>query len=298
MNMLNGLRTRLFTVVPLVTVTAASHCRTTCKCDSASHVAVVDCGSGYTRVKIFSEGSNGVVKQSSGGRIVRRSTASGRQMPPLHSVLTATDGDVEAWVDALREVLQAEAFAGECAAESIDVLVGATAGVRSALEESKTVRLEDVSALAAIICSRGGLNGGTAKFQLLSGQDEAALELVSARHCLEGSSDEGAALVAASEVVGKGGVGLLSSGGASSQVAFVGKDGKSVRALSLPTHIKKGNSMCLEKGAVRGITEYESYLESLVADLKATECFVGKLKGTFVAIEVPMCGCALAEHVM
>jgi len=66
----------------------------------------------------------------------------------------------------------------------------------------------------------------------------------------------------------------------------VEKDGRSVRALSLPTRIKRGNARCLEAGATAGIAEVETSLAALMAELKATECFAGKLKGTFVAIEV------------
>ena len=71
-------------------------------------VAIVDCGSGYTRVKIYSHGPRGEVRQSSGGRVVRRTTSSGRQMPPLHTVLFE-QGDPSFWIQALHEVLRAEA---------------------------------------------------------------------------------------------------------------------------------------------------------------------------------------------
>ena len=206
-------------------------------------------------------------------------------MPPLHTVLVNHGDGLEAWMEGLREVLKAEALAIGNGGSRIDVLVGATAGVRSALE-ANSINQTSIAALESTVKAEGGLNGGTASFKLISGDEEAAMELVAARHCLLGSSKEGAALVASSEGKGRGGVGLLSSGGASSQVAFVQKNGKDVRTISLPTHIKKANAACLEKGVAPGIAEYRSYLASLVADLKATECFVGKLKGTFVCIEV------------
>jgi len=287
-SMFSRVSSRFKNAAPLAAVVASQVINPSSRGDGESKrpVAIVDCGSGYTRVKIFSESPQGIVTQSSGGRVVRRTTASGRQMPPLHTVLTQEDHEVAKWVSALREVLEAEAIVAECGGEAVDVLVGATAGVRSALDEAKTVNPASVGALRSALEASGGLHGGRASFKLLTGEEEAALELVAARHCLEGSSDAGAALVAASECGGRGGVGLLSSGGASSQLAFTERGGQTVRALSLPTHIKKYNKACLEKGVKQGLAEYEEHLASLVSQLKATECFVGKLKGTFVAIEM------------
>ena len=278
---------------PMVCAYAASQslspARSETEADEPSPVmAIVDCGSGYTRVKLYERSAaDGSVLQSSSGRVVRRTTASGRTMPPLHSLL-ASGGDVAGWVEALREVLEAEAKLGDQRGgtdRKINVLVGATAGVRSAIE-AETVTEASLATAAAAIRAAGGLNGGSASFRLLSGDEEAAMELAAARHCLFGSSDEGKALVTRSEQPGRGGVGLLSSGGASSQLAFVEKDQATVRTMSLPTHVKKGNSLCLEKGVVAGLREYQAQLAALVDELREAECFVGKLKGTFVSIEM------------
>jgi len=249
------------------------------KCDAARRVArpiaIVDCGSGYTRVKVYRGGGGGGgddgdgagagAVRSTAGRVV--TAASGKHLPPLHSTLAS--GHADEWLARLQVAVEAEAAvdAGLNSSASgydtnnvsgsgdaggvncVDVFVGATAGVRSAVEADAGLK-HAVAALAAAVEARGGLGGGSAAFKLLSGEEEAALELAAARHCLLGatlrSRDyplgapawpaargvnwgnvqgldgdlDGAALVALAERPRAGGVGLLSSGGESSQVSI------------------------------------------------------------------------------
>ena len=88
---------------------------------------------------------------------------------------------------------------------------------------------------------------------VLRGEEEAALELRAARYCLAASLGDDAPDPRT--------VGLLSSGGASSQLAFPKKRtglyaGDEVETRSLATRIKEGNSRCVQDGLADGLKHY------------------------------------------
>ena len=127
-----------------------------------------------------------------------------------------------------------------------NVTIGATGGVREALA------CGDVTEENFIEFRNECENVHKMKLLLLSGEQEAALEIKSAEYCARICHfvEEGEE------------VGLLSSGGMSSQVCF----GKEV--VSLATEIKKGNSWGEEFGIVTAVEMFETKIDELLAGLE------------------------------
>ena len=257
---------------------------------------MVDAGSGWTRVERFSRTADGLVHLDATKRLA-----------PLADVLVAGGDEPERWLSALLALLEDDASASQQQQQQQQqqqeqervVYIGATAGIRSAITEG-TITEERLAQFEALV--RRAL-GERASFAIVSGEDEAALELRAVEYCVRGAAGGGSALLGSGGAGGGGGgggggrVGLMSSGGMSSQVVFPlgGSGGGSVCALSLPTKLKKeGNLRCLEGGAAQGLAAYTEYLERVVAaaaiDAAAAAAGAGdsggKLQGTFVLIEV------------
>jgi hypothetical protein len=122
--------------------------------------------------------------------------------------------------------------------------------------------------------------GSKASFSLVSSVDEAALEHSSVEYCMQ--KMRGGTLGDEGEGSNRG-VGLLSSGGMSSQVVWSVVSG-GVRSLSLATKLKEGNARCLAEGHRAGLAAYGLFLEGVVG--KAAEDTGTPLEGTFVVIEM------------
>eukprot|EP00937_MAST-01D_sp_MAST-1D-sp2_P006519 g6519.t1 len=261
---------------------------------------MVDAGSGWTRVERFS-------RHAEDGLVHIDAT---KRLPPLADVLVAGGDEPARWLSSLAAVVDGdskEAGSGAGAARARAsgvacppqqlVYIGATAGLRNALQKGVVThrQLAEFEELA-----RGAL-GERARFAVVSGETEAAMELRAVEYCARRSGalgDDG----------GGTPLGLMSSGGMSSQLVFSpprlardsGSDGGGggTRALSLPTSLKQeGNRRCLQEGLEPGLAAYDSYLHGIVASASArlgsaaggqrepTGAGAG-LRGTFVMIEV------------
>jgi len=145
------------------------------------------------------------------------------------------------------------------------VYIGATAGLRDALSSGATAQ-SSVDVFEAALAESSAID---ATFHLLTGEEEAKFEHFSAAYCARicGFAD--------------GPVGLLSSGGMSSQLVH------GDRVVSIPTKIKCGNQLGLELGMEKGTNYYRSTVTSAIDKiLPTTQYFVGTDGDMFLAIEM------------
>lgn len=184
------------------------------------------------------------------------------------------------WVKKLAELVKDED-------PHMKIVIGTTGGLRKAIGEGK-VQLTQVKAFEAALEAEFN---GRARLEQLTGSEEAELELIAvqyiARHALPGLRP----------VFGGGtkyneDVGVLSSGGASSQVAYFphqpDEDAASNKPihpkfLSLNTNLLDAMEAARKNGRLSALAQTE---DSLWKNIAAAGAPLGKLRGTFVVIEL------------
>ena len=250
-----------------------------------SALAVVDCGSGSSRMSIYS-------LHSSDGFVHEDRYIPSNLLPTLAPTLAA--GGAEAWVEALAVLVATER-------DDMRVVVGSTGGLRKAMDDGAVTEAQ-VAALERALAARFG--DGRARLEQLSGGAEAALELRAVRyvaaHALPLMRPQ---LGGAPVRIGEGEVGVLSCGGMSSQVAFrptaAGQKKKSQpqqQFLSLRTNLLGAMARARREGNLAGtLARSEDRLWASVAAAalglapsasSSSRSPVGKLRGTFVVIEL------------
>lgn len=249
---------------------------------------IVDAGSGWSRVEGLAIGDGGCVSTVSKRRLeaqplaevlaqrqARRTTRDGGAARSSRE-LAATPA---AWVAALKTSIEDMGLA------NAPILIGATAGVRDALANG-SLSVEEVEAFRGLL-KRELVR---ASFEILSGEEEAILEARSCRFCAKRT------FLARGD---HGGLGMLSSGGMSSQVVVPTAGGRDA-VLSLETRLKsEGNRRMLEDGVEAGLASYGAYLDhEVLPKLESALAIEGAGRGgavgaegdgppiTFVAIEI------------
>lgn len=223
--------------------------------------SVVDCGSGSTRAIHFSD------------------LCSAEECGPILMSRCKSEWRGDALASALQDEAKTEALL-ELLAEKIPegpVLVGATAGVRYALEMGlvEQPQLENFGARL-----RGGL-GSRARFAVLSGQDEARAEWEATRYEL--SIRDG--LV---DPVPASCMGMLSGGGMSCQLVLKDKHSEAPEAL-----LSFWNRVLEPGGLVESAAQGNLAVEELIAELHAHEALASDAvrnvqkqhEGTFALVE-------------
>ena len=242
-----------------------------------SALAVVDCGSGSSRVSIYS-------LHLEDGYVHEDRYIPSNLLPTLAPALAA-DG-AESWVADLARLMAVERG-------DMRIVVGATGGLRKAIDDGAVTEAH-VAALERALATRFG---GRARLEQLSGGAEAALELRAVRyiaaHALPLMRPQ---LGGAPVRIGEAEVGVLSCGGMSSQIAFRPAAGSSRQQfLSLRTNLLGSMARARREGLVSTLTRSEDRLWSSVAAAtlglapsgKSGSCApIGKLRGTFVVIEL------------
>ena len=210
-----------------------------------SHLLTIfDCGSGWTRIEhYFRTAASGAIAVESGG--------DKKLFPePLDVVLRAEEEEMMVtFASALSSTLIVDS--------SAPLVVGCTAGVRAHIADG-TISTARIDRFRELLRETVPPTYGVT-FDVVSGEREASYELAAARYCVEHGCPE---VVACGRPV----VGLLSSGGMSSQIVLPNASGGGVAILSLDTALKKeGNAKVLELGPAAGLEHYASYLRGTIA---------------------------------
>jgi hypothetical protein len=192
-----------------------------------SSMVIVDCGSGYSRAARF--------HRSPVTNLVQATSQPPSSIGALHSVLHCPRASL-AW---LRELV---ALVREVDAAATDVLLGATGGVRDRVSAGE-IAAEEVARFRRLLATTAGLPF-TARLLVLGGEEEAGYELLSAEYCATlcdfvPTGDQGGSQRLT--------LGLLSSGGMSSQISAEGI------SISIPTEVKTLNKLGVKYGMDRGI---------------------------------------------
>jgi hypothetical protein len=199
---------------------------------------IIDAGSGYSRAQLYH-----------GTTPIRTTTKLAG--PAFASMIRSND--YETFLKEVKKLLPPDDTS------DTSVFIGATAGVRSALDDGtiRPVELDDFTSLA----SSSSYNFS---FALLSGEQEAKYEHASALSLCRSldiltSSDEN--------------LGLISSGGMSSQFVYPSAISKELISLSLPTNLKsQSNEKCLELGVKAGLASYAEHMATAaVSSVKSSD---------------------------
>eukprot|EP00579_Thalassiosira_antarctica_P020826 CAMPEP_0201963210 /NCGR_PEP_ID=MMETSP0904-20121228/9148_1 /ASSEMBLY_ACC=CAM_ASM_000553 /TAXON_ID=420261 /ORGANISM="Thalassiosira antarctica, Strain CCMP982" /LENGTH=284 /DNA_ID=CAMNT_0048509775 /DNA_START=111 /DNA_END=962 /DNA_ORIENTATION=- len=192
----------------------------------------------------------------------------GSNIRALHAIMHCPNKTVE-WLKQLVDIVR------EVDAQSTEVLLGATGGVRDLLSSGE-ITTEEVKRFQDLLATTTELPFKV-HLLVLSGDDEARYEFLSAEYCATqcgyfvptGDQEEG---------MEHPNLGLLSSGGMSSQI-FV----KEV-SHCLQTEIKKGNRLGLEHGMDKGMVFFHKHAKEVI-ERKIPENFGGG-NVLYVAIEM------------
>eukprot|EP00937_MAST-01D_sp_MAST-1D-sp2_P001283 g1283.t1 len=246
-------------------------------------LAIVDCGSGSSRVSIYSlHADDGFVHED---RYIPSNL-----LPTLAPALAA--GGADAWVESLAALLAAEKAV-------MPVVVGSTGGLRKAMDDG-TVTEDHVMALERALVSRFD---GRARLEQLSGSAEAALELRAVRYVASHALPLMRPQLGGPAVpIGNDEVGVLSCGGMSSQIVYrpAAAPGKPLRKpqprfLSLRTNLLGAMARSRREGLAHTLAHSEDRLWATVASAAlglapggetSSRDATGKLRGTFVVIEL------------
>lgn len=225
---------------------------------------IVDCGSSGTRGKFYCGNAHG------GVLVTPWTTAEGEvTLPGLAEVVEEGEAAVRHFLDRLASSLTpAGVITGK-------VVLGATGGMRDAMG-CGSVTLAMLEAFALALAARTEL-GGLASFKLLTGAEEAVCEHAAVKYMAQKLSIDGASRI-----------GMFSSGGATSQVAYYPDAGAAgVQVFSLLTNIKEANSIMLERGVNgSGIDAVLEFLDQRF-EREVSRCGMpGQMHGTFGAIEL------------
>lgn len=169
-----------------------------------SALAIVDCGSGSSRMSVYSlHKDDGFVHED---RYVPSNI-----LPTLAPAMAANQQ--QQWVDTLTELLSHED-------PGLRVVVGTTGGLRKELNEGRVTTAQVEAFSQALEAAFPGAHGPRARLVQLSGSEEAELELAAVRYIAKH------ALLPVRPNFGGGlkriedEIGVLSCGGASSQIAY------------------------------------------------------------------------------
>lgn len=229
------------------------------KCDDLT--LIVDCGSGFTRAKLF--------HSAAGGDEVQVATAAGRggdkwRQRRLVDVLIEGGDSLREWVCGIEDLRE---FSG-----AASVILGATGGLREAELEGR-VTPAHMEAFRALLSE----NAPDATFRCLSGEEEAQAELRATQHV--------AGLAVPADAPRP--LGMLSGGGMTAQVAHYATNGPSQPPsfLSVVVGLNPATKRMTEAEDARAsLRDFQRHLASQV---EATGC-KGKLGGgTFIVIEMP-----------
>ena len=206
-------------------------------------LAIVDCGSGYSRLTYFGiDPDDGLVHTQ---RVQEN-------LPALHKVIISKDLSKE-WISKLHALVND--FKGP-------VIVGATAGIRDALIQGKITQ-NDLDHFQRRLSPPLSLY----TFLLLSGEDEALYDFSSAKYCA----------LHTNIIEPNTPVGLLSSGGQSSQIAF------STNVYSYNTATKFGNQLGIDHGMSKSVEMFRGIVETTLEDMPKN---LGSEGAVFIGIEM------------
>mmetsp|Transcript_36451 Transcript_36451/g.76519 ORF Transcript_36451/g.76519 Transcript_36451/m.76519 type:complete len:355 (+) Transcript_36451:93-1157(+) len=224
----------------------------------SSSMVIVDCGSGYSRVSNFYRSETNLI----------HATKSGTYIPALHTIMHCPEKSTE-WLQQLIDIVK------EVDSEATQVLLGATGGVRD-LISSGEITAKEVERFQELLATTPELPFKV-HFLILSGDDEAKYEFVSAEYCANQCGFADAQEQETTKTASYGNLGLLSSGGMSSQIFVKGK------SLCLPTEVKKGNKMGLKHGMEKGKATFHEHAKEAI-ELKLPKNFGGE-NVLYLAIE-------------
>lgn len=221
-------------------------------------ICIVDCGSGSSRASVYSVHEDGFVHED-------RYISSGI-IPTLAQSLSK--GEHLEWVSKLKEVLV------EDSATITGVIIGATGGLRKALREG-IVSAPQLSRFRQVLKA----NVPDALLVQLSGEEEAKFELMAVRYLAQYALPGNVPRLTGGRK-GIGRVGVLSSGGSSSQVCYTDGDSGEDRYMSLDTNLIGAIAKARENGG--NLRFYENYMWKLILDNAPRK----KINGTFLVIEL------------
>lgn len=216
---------------------------------------IIDCGSGFTRAKVFYTAADGIHSQEAGEYVGQGSW----QQPALVSVLLEGDVAVRAWVSQLQVLIDA------CSSSA--VIAGATGGLRQAMRDGHvtSVMLEEFRAILYELAP-------LVDFRYLSSEEEAEAELWGVQHIAE---------IALPASIPRP-VGLISGGGMTCQVAYYPDGNGEPAFMSLVADLLGVFPRMKEIGLRRALAEFEARLAQRVMETGLT----GQLTGTFIVIEM------------
>lgn len=226
----------------------------------AVSAVIVDCGSGYSRVANFQQQNASIQAVTTKSNIAA-----------LHTVIHCRKKSLE-WLHQLVDIVKHVHDHNHD--NRTHVLIGATGGVRDLVSSGEITTKElDVfrELLLTAVVKEQRLVPFDATLRVLSGEEEAKYEFLAVEYCAHqcGYADESTTL------------GLLSSGGMSSQMYVKGGCGQCVE-----TQIKKGNKLGLEYGMVRGMALYSLHVEEAMRVAAIPEDFGKESDVLYIAIEM------------
>lgn len=244
-------------------------------------LAVVDCGSGSSRMSVYSLHPDGFVHED---KYVPSS------LPTLAPAIGANQH--QQWIDKLADLLSFENPA-------LRVVVGSTGGLRKALSGGQVTEAQVQAFSEALEARFPGADGPRVQLVHLSGSEEAELELVAgrylARHALKSVRPNFGGGI---QEIREDEIGLLSCGGASSQIAynphlqFLDPSHSSTQFLSLETDLIGFMESAKKYGRQAWNGDAFAYTEDLlwkrIAEAGAP---LGKLRGTFVGMTLAAAIC-------
>jgi len=173
------------------------------------------------------------------------------------------------WLQQLIEIVK------EVDSEATQVLLGATGGVRD-LISSGEITAKEVERFQELLATTTELPFKV-HLLILSGDDEAKYEFVSAEYCANQCGFVDAKKQETTTTTSYCNLGLLSSGGMSSQIFVKGV------SHCLQTEVKKGNKLGLEHGMDKGKAAFHKHAKEVI-ELKLPKNFGGE-NVLYVAIE-------------
>lgn len=222
----------------------------------ASRVLVLDCGSGSTRGSIYSITDDGSLSEDH----------LPHKLDPIHLVIPGGADKIKAFLDQLSKELDDQGK------RPVSVLLGACGGVRDAIEAGK-ITSDMLTEFQKALNSHEGL-GCRGELKVLTGEDEAQAEHKAVQYMAK------QVLPSLAQPVG-----LISSGGTSSQIVYFPdqSDDGAVKQFSLHTNFKQQQLKIIEVGVEEGLKSLDNYLEELLN----TNCptLLGQLQGIFCCIE-------------
>jgi len=226
----------------------------------ARNVLVLDCGSGSSRGSFYSIKEDGSLNE----------IPFPHKMDPIHVVIGDGAASTSKFLDQLATSIDGTG------AKPISVIFGVTGGLREALRLKKTT-IDHVHAFEKALSEHDSFKGGVGVFKMLSGEDEAHFEHKAVNYMAKQVMPD------LSQPVG-----LISSGGTSSQVVYFDAStgllpSTETKQLSILTNFKQQQLKLLEVGVDEGLKSLDKFLEDLID--RTLPHLVGQLRGIFCCIE-------------